>query len=138
MAHRWGCQSTEVDAIAPVSGTLMTSRCSGDPLPVRHYHGTDDTVVPPEGGANSSGRGVEYTSVDDTMAVWRERNRCSDAQPEVTVTGDTTCTTWSCEASTVQCMVEGWKHNWPGGVSGSQTDANASKTIYTWFDSLGG
>lgn len=136
MVHRWGCEGTQVDAIAPVAGTLMVDACDGDPLPVRHYHGTDDPVVPGDGTAGTGVRGVVYTSVEDTMAAWRERNQCSDEDPVITITGDTTCTQWICQSPTEQCWIEGWGHRWPGGVNGSQTDANATLAIWEWFSAF--
>ena len=133
MVHRWGCEGTQVDAIAPVSGTLMVDTCQGPPVPVRHYHGTDDPVVPGDGSPGKGIHDIVYTSVDDTMAAWRERNLCSDDDPKITITGDTTCTQWICAAPTEQCWIEGWGHRWPGGPNRSQTDANATLAIWEWF-----
>ncbi len=137
MVHRWGCQGETVDAIAPVAGPLMVGGCGdGPPVPIREYHGTADPVVPYDGGAGNSIRDVTFNSVEDTIDTWRERNGCSEADPEVTVNGDTTCEAWPCQADTVLCTVDGWGHAWPGGTAASRTDANATQAIYDWFDSL--
>ena len=133
MAHRWGCEGRQIDAIAPVSGPMMVDACDGDPLPVRHYHGTDDPVVPAEGGEGTSLRDVVFRSADQSMATWRERNQCSDEAPEVTVTGDTSCSRWDCAVPTELCLIEGWGHRWPGGIHATQTDANATQAIWDWF-----
>jgi poly(3-hydroxybutyrate) depolymerase len=76
---------------------------------------------------------VQYTSVDETMARWRERNQCDDADPTVTVTGDTTCTAWSCAAPTELCLIEAFAHQWPGGIHSAETDANATGALFEFF-----
>lgn len=137
MAHRWACEGKGViDAIAPVSGTLLVDDCTTGPIPVKHYHGTEDTVVRPEGGAGTVLRDVSFTSVNDTMEIWRTINECTDAPPEVTRNGDTECTAWDCTEPTVLCWVEGWDHHWPGGVYSAKTDANATGEIWDWFDEV--
>lgn len=137
MTHRWACQGKSLlNAIAPVSGTLLVSDCDGGAVPVKHYHGTDDKVVPPEGGEGTVLRGVSFTSVDDTMAIWRKINDCSDAEPTVTTNGDTTCTEWDCAVPTEVCLIEGWDHHWPGGIHSPATDANATGEIWDWFDAV--
>ncbi|MBX2799844.1 MAG: hypothetical protein KTR31_19350 [Myxococcales bacterium] len=136
MVHRWGCEGTQVDAVAPVAGPLMLDACEGDPVPLRHYHGLDDAVVPYQGGVPEQGLEVDYPSVSDTFGQWIERNQCEDLDPAETVVGDTTCLDWSCEASTVLCTVSDWGHRWPGGIHHQQTDANASRAIWDWFNEV--
>lgn len=131
MAQRWACQGkVPLDGVGASSGPLLYDSCEGDPLPIRYYHGKQDPVVPIDGG---SARGLDYPSIDESMAVWRTRNRCSDDPPVVTVDGDTTCSEWKCEASTVQCVIDGWPHQWPGGIHATATDANATGAIWDWF-----
>jgi polyhydroxybutyrate depolymerase len=112
MAHRWACEGEEPDAVVSAAGTLaFFGECTGDPVPIRHYHGTADPRVPEEGEAST------LMSVDETMAIWRERNECTDDPPDEQVTGPMTCTAWECAAPTEQCTIEGWDHRWPGGVN---------------------
>ncbi len=130
MAHRWGCEGTEVDAVVAASGQLAwKGDCTGDPLPVRHYHGTADPKVSLE---SEDGK----LSVDETMAIWRERNACLDQPPEVTVDGPMTCSVWSCDAPTEQCLIEGWDHRWPGGGNagalGNGIDVTQEAIDFLW------
>ncbi|MEZ4237434.1 MAG: penicillin-binding transpeptidase domain-containing protein [Myxococcota bacterium] len=133
MAQRWACEGQRPpDAVGASSGTLAVPRCDGPPLPIRYYHGTADPIVPYDGGEL---RGLPVASVEASMALWRARNRC-EGDGEVVQRGDTTCETWSCEASTVQCSVAGWKHQWPGGIHSDLTDADATGQIWKWFDEV--
>ena len=131
MAHRWACEGTELDAIGVSSGPLMLDGCDGDfPLPVRHYHGEADTVVPIDGGVSFR---TKVPPLDDTIEAWKVRNQCSEAFTE-TVTGDTTCRKWDCAAPTEFCTIADWPHMWPGGVNASRTDADATTALLGFFD----
>jgi polyhydroxybutyrate depolymerase len=130
MAHRWACEGEALDAIGGSAGPLMTKSCGGDPMPMRQYQGAADPVIPIDGGPSF---GVQVPSLSSSMALWRERNQCDASEPEVTVTGDTTCTRWQCAAPTEQCVVAGWPHRWPGGVNGASTDADATAALLEFF-----
>ena len=134
MAHRWGCEGTEVDAILPAAGPLWLTEaaCKGPPVAVRHYHGMADTKVPVEGGPNPNGR-VTYPSAEETMSIWRNRNSCSADPPEEVVEGDTTCRVWSCEAPTELCLLQGVGHVWPGGTNRGATEHDATIDGFAWF-----
>lgn len=139
MAHRWACEGEAVDAVAPVAGPLTSEpdRCDGAPLPIRHYHGTADTVVPAKGGSGGTLEEHHFRSVEETMAVWRGRNQCTDDPPVFTRIGeDTMCAAWTCGAPTELCLIEGWPHAWPGGIHAERTDADATRTIWSWFNGL--
>lgn len=132
MVQRWGCQGANVDAIAPDAGPLLVGGCrDGRPMPVKYYHGTADEVVPVDGGVAGL-RGVDLPSAQETIEVWKERNACV-GEGTVVTNGDTTCTSWDCAAPTELCLVEGWGHQWPGGVNAGRTDAGATIAIWEWF-----
>lgn len=117
MTHRWACEGETVDAAVTSSGPHMAdpSACGGEPVPIRHYHGTADPIVPYDGDE-------EYRSVDETMALWRERNRCDDTPPVTWLAdGTTTCIGWTCAAPTELCTLDGWAHQWPGGANAAST-----------------
>jgi polyhydroxybutyrate depolymerase len=135
MAHRWGCEGKQVDAVLPSSGPLMFGgACGSDPLPVRHHHGTADERVPYGGGTGD--RGVnDFKSVDITMAAWRERNQCTDAPPTIETQGNTTCESWSCAASTELCTIHDFGHAWPGGLN-TGADIDATRAGWAWFRDL--
>jgi polyhydroxybutyrate depolymerase len=130
MAHRWSCEGRSLDAIGGASGPLMVPSCGGEPMPMRQYQGDADTIVPIDGGVTFD---IQVPPLEASMAVWRERNGCSEDPPAVTSSGDTTCTTWSCAAPTEQCVIAGWGHVWPGGTNAARTDANATVRLLEFF-----
>ncbi|NCG22257.1 MAG: hypothetical protein GWP91_24845 [Rhodobacterales bacterium] len=133
MSHRWACEGQTVDGLLPASGTLLTSKCEGVPVPIRHYHGENDPSVPYEGGMGRKEEVGIVTSVPDTMAIWRIRNKCTDDEPTVVVDGDTTCTAWSCEVPTEMCIVENWAHTYPGGRNRNGKQHDATTDGWQWF-----
>lgn len=125
MSHRLGCElSDRIAAIAPVAGTNVTTICSPDrAVPVFHFHGTNDTLVPYEGYTGG------FASVDSTMNGWVTRNGCGATSAVYFDEGDVTCEEWTgCDdgASVRLCTVDGGGHQWPGGATlpglGSNTD----------------
>ena len=135
MAQRWACEGESVDAVGGASGPLMVGGCGSGPVPVRYYHGTADPTVPIAGGEGSTLRDVVFPSADAAMGVWREVNGCAPAGETVETTGDTTCTTYACQAPTVQCVIDGWGHRWPGGAAAARTtSAGATGALWTFFD----
>jgi polyhydroxybutyrate depolymerase len=66
-----------IAAIAPVAGTLtVDSRIIQAPMPIIHFHGTDDRYVPYAGGRGS--RSItrnSYMPVEETIKVWVHVNQ---------------------------------------------------------------
>jgi polyhydroxybutyrate depolymerase len=137
MLQRWSCEGHGPDAIAPATGPFMAdpARCAQQPVPVRVYHGRNDTRIPADGGRGDRGT-YDFRSVEQTMAVHRERNRCTDSPPRQQVSGDTTCFAWQCEASTVLCLVDTAVHSWPGGRNHTRSNAGATGAVWTWFGNV--
>ncbi len=136
MSHKLACElSDRITAIAPVSGTLTTFDCEpARPVPVFHFHGDADTIVPYDGFAG-------FISVADTIDAWVEINGCN-SQPEVFFDqDDVQCERWSdCQQDTEVrlCTVRGGGHTWPGGTSfglfGHITDTiSASEMMWDFF-----
>ena len=132
MTHRWACEGTTLDALMPSSGPLMVPECKGEPIAIRHYHGADDPTVPPQGGLGKNESAL-YTSVDQTMEIWRARNNCTDEEPTVEVDGDVTCTRWSCDVATEMCIVDNWAHMYPGGSNRKSDQHDATTEGWNWF-----
>jgi polyhydroxybutyrate depolymerase len=73
MAYRLAAEIPDlIAAIAPIAGTLTIDPDSiYAPMPIIHFHGTDDRFVPFEGGRGS--RSViknSYMPVEETIKVW--------------------------------------------------------------------
>lgn len=134
MTMRWTCEAGSMDAVVANAGPLLLNRCEGEPVPVMAWHGTGDTRVPFAGGATAEGE--TFPPVAEAFALVRARNRCTDDPPEVTLDGDVRCSTWTCEAPTTLCEVEGWPHVWPGGVTQRTTGPKIEDIALDWFFAL--
>ena len=152
MANRIGCElSSVVAAIAPVSGPLMENpsiawrsdpfSCETTrPVPVLHFHGLADIVVPYNGN-----RALSFPSVAESIAGWTARN---GIPPESTPTttyhkGDVTCESLGDSRTNVTlCSIIGAGHSWPGapgafcpdsGIFACTKDIDASREIWNFF-----
>ncbi len=135
MAHRWGCEGDQVDAVVAVAGPLMTEppTCEGPARPVLHVHGLADTHVPFDGGPSSGPGGNIYPPMDETLNLWRTRNACSNL-PDVEIpVGLTTCFEADCATPTGLCTIEGWDHRWPGGIHAGGTALDQSSEAMAWM-----
>ncbi len=115
LAHRLACEAADIiTAVGPVAGPLgiPTQDCQpARPVPVIHFHGTADTVVPYLG--NLTG----FPPVEASLQGWADRNGC-DAESTVTLEMlDASCQTWDgCDegATVTLCTLLGAGHCWPG------------------------
>lgn len=78
MAYRLAVEMPErIAAVAAVAGTLeVEARQVRAPVPIIHFHGTQDKHVPYDGG---KGKRFSFNSVDATIAFWVKVN---DLRPE--------------------------------------------------------
>ena len=90
MCYRLAAElSDRIAAIAPVSGTLCIDNPKPKrPVPVVHFHGTADGIVPFDGPKNAGPmalgeRLLNFKSVDETISTWVKLDGCP-AKPEVT------------------------------------------------------
>ncbi|WP_437938341.1 extracellular catalytic domain type 1 short-chain-length polyhydroxyalkanoate depolymerase [Sorangium sp. So ce341] len=151
MAHRLGCELADrIAAIAPVAGVLHVPPATCEParpISVLHVHGTADIVIPYNGGTGvvpvPVPGSLEFVSVAESLAIWRERDGCAGVSHVTYAHGDTTCTAWSrCaeEAEVEHCAVEGGGHTWPGGgdlppVFGPKSETfDASERLLDFFE----
>ena len=76
MSSLLGCELNDlIAAIAPVAGTVVPRCPDGRPVPVIAFHGTDDRLVPFEGGP--SGRlGLPGRGVRVNVRQWASHNGC--------------------------------------------------------------
>ncbi len=130
MAERLACEASDhFAAVAAVSGSLSVAYADaappGAPLPIMLIHGTDDSVIPYEGGyvIGSTFMGV-VIPVEDAVRVWVARDACL-ASPTVTWDpfGDSDDGTrvWREEyhgaledGEVIFYGIEGGGHIWPG------------------------
>lgn len=84
MALRLACdEAALVAAVASVAGAMdRDPECAPSrPVSVLQVHGSADSTILLEGGRIE---GYVYTSADETLEVWRERNACPAGDPAVT------------------------------------------------------
>lgn len=141
LSHRLGCElSGKIAAIAPVAGVLGIPFENCQParkVPVMHFHGTSDLLVPYGGGGLTT-----YPSVADSVARWRQIDGCSDALTVTHDQGDSQClSAQECAdgAEVVLCTVDGGGHTWPGGTPvpgfGKTTmDLDATNAMLDFFE----
>jgi polyhydroxybutyrate depolymerase len=114
LSHRLACElSDRIAAIAPVAGVLGIPTCAPRrPVPVFHFHGTLDGLVPYNGGGL-----LNFNSVADTLRGWAQRDGCGAMPMEFLRRGIVHCDRWpGCrQGAEVQlCTVDGGGHTWPG------------------------
>jgi polyhydroxybutyrate depolymerase len=138
LSHRLACEaSTRIAAIAPVAGMMGISECNPTrPVPVMHFHGTSDTIVPYAGGGFSG-----YRSAADTDAGWATRNGCDTTTTETFASGDSRCVSHGgCDGGSevTLCTITGGGHTWPGGgyFPGGHitTDLSATDAMWAFFE----
>jgi polyhydroxybutyrate depolymerase len=135
MSHRLACEmSTRIAAVAPVAGVLGIPACNPTrPVPIIHFHGTLDPLVP-YGGSLALG----FPSVPDTFAGWAKREACVGDPVETYRKNDAHCSTYrGCTSGSevTLCTVDGGGHTWPGGLPVpvlGYTSPNLSATDAMW------
>lgn len=137
-------------AICAVGGTMTyDDPTPKHPVPVMHFHGTEDVFVPHVGAATKNPKAPSFKSVEATMKAWAKANGC-DAMPAETELPDADPGD-GCKvkrqvygkgtggAEVVLYTVEGGGHNWfgrpsLGGLTGrSTTDVDVNARMWEFF-----
>jgi polyhydroxybutyrate depolymerase len=136
MAASIGCsRSDQVTTVGPVTATIWVEALCGqaEPVPYVYFHGTDDPIVPYDGGPNSSG------PVLQTSQAWADQNGCPNPPTDERIGSEVVHRSWAgCVATTDLYTVEGGGHTWPGALGvgrlGHTTeDIDASEIIWDTF-----
>lgn len=151
MCYRLACElDGKIAAIAPIAGTLAVEDCQPRmPIPIIHFHGTDDNFVPYGGPNEKTPKFFTFKSVDETLAFWREKNRCdsegaAETLPDTVDDGTTveriTYKPMEGGAPIVHLKIMGGGHAWPGrkgmeGIIGkSSMDISANRLLWDFFE----
>ncbi len=123
------CQFPDrIRAIAPVAMPMpvfMEDTCTARDIGIAVLNGTDDPLVPYDGGqikVRRKERGL-VMSTDDTIDFWRQRNDCETTPSDSAVIDEVNDqtrvlrTTWEqCrQAPVILYRIEGGGHTWPAG-----------------------
>ena len=150
MCYRLAAEmSDRIAAIAPVAGTVTVDESRPKrPVPVMHFHGRADTIVPFDGLGKNAPKFLPFKSVEESIAIWCQIDECPDA-PTITEfpdkEDDGTTVQQKCYgpgkngAEVVLIVIEGGGHTWPGQKSpieflGKSTlDISANNLIWEFF-----
>jgi polyhydroxybutyrate depolymerase len=126
MAYRLASELADrIAAIAPVAGPMGTENCQPSrPVPVMHFHGTEDAFAPFKGGRGSrSLTQTNFYSVEHSIRCWVEANGCPKVPVESEIpnkANDGMKITrqvfgpGKAGAEVVLISIEGGGHTWPG------------------------
>ena len=132
--------SDRIAAIAPVAGTMGTETCNPKrPVPVIHFHGTDDAFTPFKGGKGiRSPMPTEFFSVEHSINAWVKADGCPETpvitdMPKKADDGTTvqrkTYGPGKDGAEAVLFVINGGGHTWPGRDSKVQYLGKSTKNI---------
>jgi len=138
MSYRLACElSDRIAAIAPVAGSLVLAECNPQrPIPLLHFHGTADTLVPYQGLPEDG-----LAPVPDQVAAWAVANGCADSTTSIYEQGDAHCVSHDAcptRGTTTLCTIADGGHTWPGSdlplpFGKTSTDISASDEIWAFF-----
>jgi polyhydroxybutyrate depolymerase len=135
MSYRLACELSErIAAIGPVAGLQASYPCNpGRPVPVVHFHGTADEIVP-------------YAGVPTTISNWVSHNACPETPvvtdlPDIDTNDNSTVTVsyyGPCEDSTEVTLytINNGEHTWPGAaiiIGVTNKYIQASVEIWNFF-----
>jgi polyhydroxybutyrate depolymerase len=160
MTFRLGCElSSKITAIAPVAGYIPLNYSSGclpgNPLPVMLIAGTDDPLMPYDGGDITGPLGIvklgKVKSAEESVGLWVHFNNCVSS-PVTSQVPDSDPKDGTlvykleysgCENSTevILYTIENGGHSWPGGyqylsegiIGKTCRDINANEIIWEFF-----
>ena len=151
MAIRMGCNMADrIAAIAVVAAAMprMLNCIPSRPVPVLFMNGTDDPVVPHDGGRYKDGM-LRLLSAEDSAKEWARLNHCSEKPSESKLPAlqggkDTKVYLFDgCQenAQVALYSVKNGGHTWPGGeqymtekeVGKTSHALNANETIWSFL-----
>lgn len=137
--------SDQIAAVGGVAGAYITplENCTPSrPVPLIVFHGTEDPIVPFEGGPSHS-FDLPFPAIPDFVAGWAASNGCADQPDTLPAQEEASGITYTdCDqgADVVFYTIEGGGHSWPGGeplpesIVGLTSDAiSATDLIWAFF-----
>ena len=149
MCYRLAAELSErIAAIAPVAGTMAGAEAKPKrPVPLLHFHGTEDPLVPFGGPDQRVPKLLTFKSVEDSVTAWVKLNGCQEEPlieelPDIADDGTkVTRKTYRNDAGAevVLVIVTGGGHTWPGRqlpvklMGRSTRDISATDMIWDFF-----
>ncbi len=161
MAHRLAClRTTKLRAFVAVIGAMplnvarRRSRCGSTPLSALLINGTEDPIVPWEGGeVEFDGQKLgRVLSAERTFGFWRRHNQCAEVESSMLPDFSPRDGTRVERRKAVGCVsgakvelfaVQGAGHTWPSGwqylpetmIGATSSDIDASVAAWRFFQS---
>lgn len=136
MADRFAAMGGVAGAYNPLPGGCKPVRL----VPIIAFHGTDDPIVPFEGGRAG---GLDLPYVESWARTWARRNGCDRAPEETQITKNVSRMAFDgcdADADVVLYTITGGGHTWPGGmplpefITGITTqEIHASELMWEFF-----
>jgi polyhydroxybutyrate depolymerase len=150
MCYRLAAEMSErIVCIAPVAGTMAIDKYEPNrPVPVMHFHGTKDPLVPYDGPPNKKSipSFMRFRSVEDTVTTCAKANGCEEkaTETEVDIKEDKLkvkrkeFAAGKAKAEVILYTIENGGHTWPGAISPaifglSTKNLCANDTIWEFF-----
>lgn len=150
MCYRLAAElSDRIAAIAPVAGAMAIETANPvRPVPVMHFHGTADAIVPFDGPNAGTPPFLTFKSVEETIRDWIEINDCPETPmvsdfPDVADDGTTvqkvTYGPGEAGSEVVLIRIDGGGHTWPGRkppfrfLGKSTSDISANDLMWEFF-----
>jgi polyhydroxybutyrate depolymerase len=134
--------SDRIAAIAPVAGLFLFPGCpSVRPVSVIAFNGTDDKLVPFEGGS-VSGSDLQVPPVEDSLKQWAEHDGCTSGPQDERVSDHVRLRRYDdcAGGATVELYaVEGGGHTWPGAaidvpLGATTHEISATDLMWAFFE----
>ena len=129
-------------AFGAVAVIIFVQGCGAShPIAITAFSGTDDPVVPFNGGAVHCCGGAVLGAAPDAMAGWAAHDNCDAAFTDERIGTEVRKRTWSgCQlgGEVVFYIIDGGGHTWPGSIpidrlGKTTTQIDASATIWDFF-----
>jgi polyhydroxybutyrate depolymerase len=142
MTASLACQASDVfHGFAPVAANFYIPQVcdSAEQRPVVIFHGTDDAVVPYDGGRVGTGS-TPVQPAEESAQLWATHNGCTSGPSETSIGSEVVRLDWSgCAEPVVMYRIVGGGHTWPGAIDvgrlGMTThQVNASTEMWELFD----
>ena len=150
MCYRLAAElSDRIAAIAPVAGTIAIAESRPTrAVPVIHFHGTKDGIVPFDRSQGRQPRFMRLKDVAESVRTWVELDGCDEAPRTETISPEgegleVTRTTWGGGkdgSEVVLVTVEEGGHTWPGQkppvgfIGKSVENVSANDLLWEFFE----
>jgi polyhydroxybutyrate depolymerase len=154
MSERLACEASDlfaaVGVVAATLGENIAATCKPThPIPIAYFNGTEDPLVPYNGGVLGADRG-RVLGAEESVQRWATLNGCTGAPVETALPQRTADGTSVRERAWTTCRdaaevrayrVEGGGHAWPGGwaylgerlIGRTSRNVDASAVLWEFF-----